>query len=145
MLERLANISSAWDGCLCRGHCWILRPLLWCRRRLNQYCCKCALHPHEPDYATGYTLISDKYLCMTCSIAIFFINKCHHKMSAWAALLSLMWCIWYVRAHFLKCIQSLEKWHKTLNTNWSRPVMDRRAFFEITLFDTTCHKVLFKT
>ena len=60
--------------------------------RLNNFYCQSAPQPHEPD-ASEYTVMSDEYLCVSHSIEMpfhFSINKCHHKMSAQAALLSLM-------------------------------------------------------
>ena len=60
--------------------------------RLNHFCCQSAPHPYEPD-ASEYTIMSDEYLRVLHSIEMpfhFSINKCHHKMSARAALLSLM-------------------------------------------------------
>ena len=96
---------------------------------------------------SGYTIISDEYLCVFRSITIsFFINKCHHKMSAWAALLSLKWCIGWEPSSWsaYSILRNGLPGHKTLNANCSRPVMGGRTFFEITLFDTTCQSSLLK-
>ena len=110
--------------------------------KLNHFCCQSAPHPHEPD-ASEYTVMSDEYFWVSHSIEMpfqFSTNKCHHKMSARAALLSLMWCIGWEptswRAYSL--LRNGLPGRTTLVANWSRPVMDWSAFFEITLFDTTC-------
>ena len=142
MLERLASIHkmvvTAVGTVEYFGHC--------CVTKEDWTITGPVPHGHEPDVSI-YTIISDEYLCVSRSIAIpFFINKCHHKMSAWAVLLSLMWCIGWGHTSWsaYSLLRNRLPRRKTLNANWRRPVMDGRAFFEITLFDTTCQSSLLK-
>ena len=65
--------------------------------------------PHEPDVSGYYTEISDEYLCISRSIAIPFFHKQVPPQNVSLSYIVKSYVMHRVRAHFLKCIQSLEK------------------------------------